>query len=163
MPNDHILIVESFIPRPRIEVFAFFAAAENLQKITPTELNFRIITPLPISMAAGIHIDYRLRLFGLPFRWQTLISRWEPGVCFVDEQLRGPYAKWVHTHTFLESDGGTLVTDEVRYRLPLFPLGQVAYPLVRLQLKRIFDYRARRLRELLDARISDDEGSSIRN
>lgn len=147
--SDHILTTETFIPRPPPEVFAFFAAAENLQRITPAELEFRIVTLLPVTMAAGALIDYRLRLFGIPFSWQTVISRWEPCSCFVDEQLRGPYAKWVHTHTFRETAGGTLVTDEVRYRLPLFPLGELAYPLVRLQLRRIFAYRARLLEQIL--------------
>ena len=146
---QHRLTTETFIPRPRPEVFAFFAAAENLQQITPAELDFSIVSPVPIAMAPGARIDYRLRLFGIPFRWRTVISRWEPGVCFVDEQLSGPYAQWVHTHTFTETAGGTLVGDEVRYRLPLFPLGEIAYPLVRLQLRRIFDYRAGRLKELL--------------
>jgi ligand-binding SRPBCC domain-containing protein len=145
----HILTTETFIPRPCSEVFAFFAAAENLEQITPAELNFRIVSPLPMAMATGTLIDYRLRLFGFPFRWQTLISRWEPGSCFVDEQLRGPYAKWEHTHTFTEVDGGTQVVDVVRYCLPFFPIGQLAYPVVRLQLKRIFTFRAQRLTELL--------------
>lgn len=150
MPSgEHILTTGVFIPRPRREVFSFFAAAENLERITPPELNFRIVTPLPIPMSQGTLIDYRLRLFGIPFRWRSLISRWEPGVCFVDEQLEGPYARWVHTHTFRDGEGGTHVKDVVRYRLPLFPLGESAYPLVQLQLKRIFEYRARRLVELL--------------
>ena len=153
--REHKLTTEAFIPRPRSEVFAFFAAAENLERITPAELNFRIVSPLPIPMAAGTLIDYRLSLFGLPFRWQTLISRWEPDGCFVDEQLRGPYAKWVHTHTFREVDGGTLVTDMVCYRLPLFPLGELALPLVRLQLQRIFNHRTRRISELLGGTESD--------
>jgi ligand-binding SRPBCC domain-containing protein len=152
LSREHLLTTETFIPKPCMEVFAFFAAAENLGQITPAELNFRIVSPLPIRMAAGTRIDYRLRLFGFPFGWQTLISRWEPGSCFVDEQVQGPYAKWVHTHTFREAPGGTLVNDEVRYRLPLFPLGELFYPLVRLQLQRIFDYRSRCLSERLDAR-----------
>jgi ligand-binding SRPBCC domain-containing protein len=151
LPREHLLHTETFIPLPSFETFAFFAAAENLQQITPAELNFRIVSPLPIAMGVGTLIDYRLRLFGVPFRWQTVISRWEPGVCFVDEQLRGPYARWVHTHTFTEVDGGTQVTDVVSYRLPLFPLGEFAHPLVLLQLKRIFDHRARCLGDLLGA------------
>ena len=137
------------VPRPRAEVFDFFAAAENLERITPRELGFEIATPPPIEMAVGTLIEYRLRLFGVPFRWLTRISRWEPGVAFVDEQVKGPYALWVHTHTFRDAEGGTLVSDEVRYRLPLFPLGEAALPLVRLQLRRIFAYRSRRLGELL--------------
>lgn len=147
--RDHLLHAEILIPRPRAEVFDFFAAAENLERITPPELGFEITTPLPISMGAGALIDYRLRLFGIPFRWRTRISRWEPASAFVDEQISGPYDLWVHTHTFRDATGGTLVGDEVRYRLPFFPFGEIAYPLVRLQVRRIFDYRARRLRELL--------------
>ena len=147
--RQHILNARTFIRQPRMDVFTFFAAAENLERITPPELRFQILTPLPLPMAAGTRIDYRLRLFGIPFRWTTVISRWEPGLGFVDEQVKGPYAKWVHTHSFEETAGGTLVSDEVCYRLPLFPFGEIAYPLLRLQLRRIFAYRARRLGELL--------------
>jgi ligand-binding SRPBCC domain-containing protein len=82
-------------------------------------------------------------------RWRTLISRWEPPFLFVDEQLRGPYASWVHTHSFAASAGGSTITDHVRYKLPFGPLGLVALPLVRRQLDRIFTYRAARIRELL--------------
>jgi len=150
MPSaEHSLTARTFIPRPRSEVFAFFAAAENLERITPPELRFQIITPLPLRIVAGAVINYRIHLFGIPFHWKTLISLWDPDSSFVDEQVTGPYAKWVHTHYFHEAPGGTLVTDEVRYRLPLFPLGEAAYPLVRLQLRRVFGYRTRRLSELL--------------
>jgi ligand-binding SRPBCC domain-containing protein len=145
--GEHTLATEMFVPRPRLEVFQFFAAAENLERITPPELNFEIVTPAPIRLAAGTVIDYRLRLFGLCFLWRTLISRWEPGDLFVDEQVKGPYASWVHTHSFRDAGNGTMVHDHVRYRLPLFPVGELAYPIVRLQLKRIFAYRAMRLRE----------------
>jgi len=147
--GEHLLKTSTFIPRPRREVFAFFAAAENLERITPPELRFHILSPLPVPIGAGALIDYQLRLFGIPFRWKTLISQWEPDCSFVDEQVTGPYAKWVHTHAFHQESGGTLVTDEIRYRLPLFPLGEIAYPLVRVQLQRVFAYRARRLKNLL--------------
>jgi ligand-binding SRPBCC domain-containing protein len=147
--GDHALTTHTFIPRPRSEVFAFFAAAENLDRITPPELNFHTVSASPVRMAAGAIIDYELRLFGVRFRWKALISEWQPEDRFVDEQLKGPYAKWVHTHTFRTVDGGTDVGDEVRYRLPFFPAGECAYPLVRLQLQRIFSFRAKRLAELL--------------
>ena len=148
-PGEHLLWTETFVPRARAEVFAFFANAENLEGITPPELRFEIATPLPILMGAGTRIDYRLRLFGVRFMWASLISEWDEGTAFVDEQLRGPYALWVHRHAFYDAPGGTRVEDRVRYRLPLFPLGELAYPLVRRQLARIFDYRAARLRVLL--------------
>lgn len=147
--GDHILRTEIVLPRPRDEVFAFFSAAENLGRITPPELSFRILTPLPVAMREGALIEYRLGLFGLSFTWRTLISRWDPPYAFTDEQLKGPYHTWVHTHRFDEVPGGTRVSDEVRYRLPLYPLGEAAFPIVRLQLARIFGYRTRRLQELL--------------
>jgi ligand-binding SRPBCC domain-containing protein len=148
---ERLLKSEVLLPRPRDEVFAFFSAAENLQRITPPELRFRILTPLPIEMAVGTLIEYRLGLFGVSFPWRTRISAWDPPHSFTDEQLAGPYRQWIHTHSFHDAPSGTLVRDEVRYRLPLFPLGELTYPVVRLQLARIFGYRRRRLAELFPA------------
>ena len=145
----HTLRAETFLPLPRDEVFAFFAAAENLERITPPELGFEIVTPAPFRMEEGALIEYRLRLFRISFRWRTIISRWDPPNSFVDEQLSGPYREWIHTHDFREVEGGTIVTDEVRYRLPFFPLGEIGYPLVALQLGRIFRFRRRRMAEIL--------------
>lgn len=138
------------LPLSRPAVFAFFADAANLELITPPELNFAIITPLPLEMKAGTIIDYRLKLFGLPFSWRTGITAWNPPDLFIDEQLEGPYAKWVHRHTFREGSGGaTVMIDEVSYRLPLSPFTEFAYPIVRAQLERIFTYRQKAVRTIL--------------
>lgn len=150
--GEHLFTTSTLVPRPIAEVFAFFADAANLETITPPELRFKLITPSPIELGAGSLIDYQLQLFGIPFRWRTRIAEWQPGVRFVDEQLKGPYAQWIHTHTFHDLGDNTRVADEVRYRLPLFPLGEIALPLVRLQLRRIFDYRAAQITKLLPAR-----------
>lgn len=139
-----------FIPRPLAEVFAFFSLAENLEQITPPSLKFRILTPLPIVIKQGSLIDYRMSLFGIPFRWRTLIERFEPPACFSDVQARGPYKMWRHIHEFAERDGGTLMVDHVEYSLHLGPIGTLANALfVRRQLDQIFDYRYRTIAVLL--------------
>jgi ligand-binding SRPBCC domain-containing protein len=145
----HTLRAETRITRPRTEVFEFFSDPANLERITPPELRFSILTPSPVPMHAGARIEYELKLMGMKFGWETLISTWDPPFRFVDEQVRGPYALWVHTHTFREDPAGTIIEDEVRWKLPLFPLGQVAYPIVSRQLARIFAYRERTIHALL--------------
>lgn len=127
------------LPQPRAAIFPFFAAAENLERITPPWLHFRILTPTPVAMRRGALIDYRIRLHGLPLRWRTEIAEWEPPVRFVDSQLRGPYRLWVHTHTFTEVPGGTRCDDEIRYAVPGGRLVDVLF--VRAQVERIFAHR----------------------
>lgn len=148
--KSYLLEREQWIPRPVPEVFDFFARAENLGRITPPWMHFRIRTPLPIEMRVGARIDYTIRLAGVPVRWRTRISAWEPMRGFEDVQERGPYALWEHAHRFAARDGGVLMTDRVRYALPLGLLGRGAHALaVRAALAAIFDHRFQRIREIL--------------
>ena len=105
-------------------------------------------------MRPGAIIDYRLTLRGVPLRWRSEITSWEPPQRFSDIQVRGPYAEWVHTHAFEEKDGGTLVTDVVRYRLrgPRFLTGVINRVLVAPDSKRIFEFRHRALEQIFDAK-----------
>jgi ligand-binding SRPBCC domain-containing protein len=146
----HLLRREQRIERPPAEVFAFFGDALNLESLTPPLLRFEVVTPQPIAMAAGTRIRYRLRLHGVPVRWLTEIREWSPPQRFVDEQLRGPYGLWHHTHEFEPLAGGaTMMRDTVRYRAGLWPLGELAMPLVRRDLEAIFDFRREAVARLL--------------
>jgi len=127
------------VPRPRDEVFPFFAEAGNLEQLTPPWLQFRILTPEPIAMQVGTRIDYQLRLRGLPLRWTSEITVWEPPFRFVDAQVRGPYRRWVHEHRFEEVPAGTRIIDHVDYAVPGGSLVRALF--VSPQLRQIFDYR----------------------
>ena len=136
---------ELWLPLTPEEIFPFFADAGNLDAITPPWLHFRIVTPRPIDMRAGTLIDYKLRVRGLPMRWRTLISAWEPPHRFVDEQLRGPYRQWIHEHTFEPHNGGTLTRDVVHYAVSF---DFIAHPLfVRPEVLKIFAFRQEALRK----------------
>lgn len=146
---------EQWLPWSPSDLFPFFADATNLEKLTPPWLHFQIVPPTPLRMQQGTQIDYRLRIRGLPVRWRTLISVWEPPHRFVDEQLRGPYRLWVHEHLFEAWAGGTWVRDRVQYAVPFDACIHRWW--VRPDIERIFRYRARVLQELF-GRVSPSSG-----
>jgi len=144
--KQYIFTLTSIIPRPLDETFAFFCKAENLERITPAKLKFKILSPLPIRMQKGALIEYQIRLMGVPFRWKTEINLWQPPRSFRDIQLKGPYKKWEHTHHFEEKNGHTLMTDTVHYQLPFSVLGRIAHFLfVKKQIESIFEYRQQQI------------------
>jgi ligand-binding SRPBCC domain-containing protein len=143
--KPYLFQCELWLPQPRAVVFDFFADARNLQTITPPWLHFVILTPIPIEMRPGALIDYKLRVHGFPLRWQTEITEWNPPHHFVDQQLRGPYTLWHHTHRFFDQDGGTRCVDEVRYRPPGGAL--INYLFVKRDVQKIFAYRQQQLQK----------------
>ena len=137
---------EQWLARPVEEVFSFFADARNLQVLTPPWLNFEILTPGAIEMRPGTLIDYRLRLRGIPMRWQSEITVWDPPRRFVDEQRRGPYRMWRHEHRFESSAGRTLVQDQIRYAVPGGWLINRLF--VARDVEEIFSWRGEKLQDL---------------
>ncbi len=138
---------EQVVPRKREEVFRFFSDPHNLEAITPPWLHFHIVSSSTPTIGEGTLIEYRLRVRGLPLRWRSLIREWDPPHRFVDEQLSGPYRRWVHEHRFEDLGDRTRVSDNVRYSV----LGGALVNrfLVRPDVKRIFDHRTLRLEALM--------------
>jgi len=147
----HTLQTSQTISVPLERAWDFFSSPLNLRQITPPELDFVVVSQVPEKIYPGLMIEYRVRpLFGLRMPWLTEITQVRAPHYFVDEQRLGPYRMWHHEHFFEStSDGsGTIVRDLVHYIIPFSPLSELAHPLlVAPQLKKIFDYRARRLEE----------------
>jgi len=136
---------ELWVPRPIAEVFQFFADARNLEQITPPWLRFRILAPASIEMRVGARIAYLLRIRGVPVRWESEITAWEPPHRFVDEQRRGPYRMWIHEHLFISENDGTTIVDNIQYSVPGGALINRLF--VAPDVSKIFAYRKRVLLE----------------
>jgi ligand-binding SRPBCC domain-containing protein len=137
---------ELWLPHPLTTVFPFFASAEHLEQLTPPFLSFHILTSQPIVIFRGRRIQYKLKIHGIPVRWESEITGWNPPHSFSDDQLHGPYRHWHHEHTFEERDGGTLVRDKVEYAVPGGTLVNRLF--VAPDLRRIFNYRTAILKKL---------------
>lgn len=150
--KTYLLNREQFINKPLQKVFSFFERPENLAQITPPALGFKILTPSPITMKEGTLIDYTVKILGIPQRWTSLITTYQPPLKFVDEQLKGPYSFWHHTHYFKEVNNGTIIIDEVRYGIRFGILGEIVHALiVKRQLKNIFDFRERKITQIFES------------
>ena len=145
---DFVLERSVIISRTKDELFSFFARAENLNLITPPWLNFQLLTPGPIQMNKGTKLRYRVRLHMIPIRWESEIIVWDPPNEFCDVQKKGPYRKWIHSHTFESHNEGTVMKDRVLYQV--FGGRLVNWAFVSKDLTRIFDYRRAKILELFN-------------
>lgn len=149
MSDLRILSRETKVNRPVEEVFEFFSKAENLNIITPPDLNFKIITPLPLVMNKGTLIDYWIKLSGIHFKWKTEITEWEPPYRFVDTQIKGPYKIWIHEHSFTSAGNSTIIKDIVSYLPPGWLFEPVIHKLIiKKKLENIFDYRQNKIKTI---------------
>jgi uncharacterized protein (TIGR01777 family) len=148
-PGQRLFTSEQWLSQTREEVFPFFAKADNLERITPPFLNFKILKSSTPEIETGTLIDYRLKIHGVPIVWRTRIENWAPHQSFVDNQLKGPYKLWHHTHSFVPVPNGTLMQDHVIYELPMGWLGRiVAGSFVLKDVQAIFKYRTQVIQQL---------------
>ena len=142
------------------DAWEFFSSPANLQKITPPDMGFHILTSLPENMYPGMIISYTVKpLFGISVKWVTEITHIQEPSYFIDTQLSGPYKIWHHQHFFKEIEGGVEMKDIVHYELPAGPLGRIVHALlVRKKVQEIFDFRKKVLEEKF-GKYDDNEAS----
>jgi uncharacterized protein (TIGR01777 family) len=145
----HKLVTEQWVPQPIDKVFEFFSDPKNLELLTPGFLHFKIVKVSHPKAQEGTVVDYRLKLHSIPLRWQSRITGWLPNKRFSDLQTRGPYAFWHHIHEFYESKGGTIIRDNVAYKLPGWMPGDIlAHAYVKKDLEKIFIFRRQQIEKL---------------
>ena len=146
----HHLKQSQILPVDRKVLWEFISVPQNLNKITPPDMAFEIIGEPPEKTYAGLLLEYRVKVPLLGWStWLTEIKYVKEGVSFMDEQRVGPYKLWLHTHKLEDVEGGTRMTDDIRYLVPFGPIGLLANILfVGRTLRRIFDYRQVKMEEL---------------
>ena len=153
MSKTYSLKTVQQIPISMDKAWNFFSDPRNLKDITPANIGFNIISKYHgDKMYAGQIIEYTVSpVLGIPLYWMTEITHVKDKQYFIDEQRFGPYSLWHHQHHFKEIPSGVEMTDIVHYRLPLWFLGDIAnWLLVKRQLKTIFDYRFKKVEELVE-------------
>lgn len=152
MSSDRTLETEVILSKPVSEVFPFFADAKNLERITPPWLHFRILDQSTPEIGEGTIFNYKLRIRGVPIHWRSKITKWKDNDRFMDMQLKGPYSKWEHLHTFEEHPNGTLMRDIVHYKVPLGIVGDfVAGWYVKRDVEKIFEYRKQEILKIFNS------------
>ncbi|MEZ7956388.1 MAG: SRPBCC family protein [Rubritalea sp.] len=143
----HVINSEQELPISMDEAWAFFSTPANLEKLTPKNLRFKILSCSHDTMVEGQIISYKIRLMPLVWmNWVTEIKQVKERHFFVDDQRSGPYKIWHHRHTFTETENGVLMQDQIHYLLPFGMIGKIVHALfVKAQLKRIFSYRTEAL------------------
>lgn len=149
------------IPAPISDVWAFHSTIDGLRALTPDWMHLHVESiegpdgePDPETLVRGTRIHMSMQPFGVAprQRWTSRIVEREPAgedpvetsAHFVDDMLHGPFRKWVHTHSFYADGAETLLVDEVEYRLPLGPIGDVLGPAALVGFEGMFRDRHRR-------------------
>lgn len=136
------------------EAWDFFSSPDNLSKITPSEMGFKITSGPSEKAYPGQIITYRVGI--LPFiksNWVTEITNVKHESFFIDEQRFGPYLMWHHEHWFEAlPNGKTLMKDKISYKLPFGVLGHLAHSIfISKKLSQIFSFRIITLNKLFNS------------
>lgn len=141
----HIIKYEQVIKAPISRVWEFFSNPENLNKLTPPDMCFNILTGLSGDMYTGQLIRYKIRIAPLIWSgWITEIKHVEQESYFVDEQRFGPYKFWYHEHRFIPERNTVRMIDTVHYSVGFGVIGRIVnYVWIRGKLEQVFSFRRR--------------------
>lgn len=141
------------IPRDLEEVWHFFSRPENLNDMTPEDMDFQIMTDIQgVEMYEGMIIQYKVSpMLGIKLNWVTEITHVRDRQYFIDEQRFGPYALWHHQHHFELVDGGVKMTDILNYKVPYGFIGDIANAIfVENRIDEIFKYRIKAVEKIFN-------------
>lgn len=142
----------SRIAAPPERVFAFHERPDALERLTPAWAAVRVLEKTP-GIKVGARAVLEMAIGPVKQRWVAEHTKYEEGRMFEDRQVSGPFARWVHTHTFEpDGEGGSWLIDRIDYELPLGLLGRIfGGAFARRRMEQLFEYRHQVTREACEA------------
>lgn len=130
------------VPVPVNTLFDWHEREGAFERLAPPWQHVRVIERSG-GIRDGATATIEVKTLGIGSRWTVKHRDYVQNVRFVDEMTGGPFARWVHTHSFAaEGDATSRLDDRVEYALPLDGLGDLAAGwFVRDTLERTFRYR----------------------
>jgi ligand-binding SRPBCC domain-containing protein len=143
-------------------VFAWHERPEAFGKLTPPWERVRVVERSGEGLETGTRVVLEMRVGPFRQRWVALHTAYEKGRMFRDEQVSGPFARWVHSHRVEPVAGGrSRLVDEIDYALPFGWLGRLfGGGLMRRKLERMFEYRHRVTKEECERQAGRSRASS---
>jgi len=155
--GSHFFTKRSLIHAPVEEVFRWHSRPGAIERLSPPW------DPLKVLMRSGgiekgAEVFLEMKAGPVPFTWHALHTDFQENDFFRDQQVRGPFSKWIHTHRFFpDPENGCILEDEIEYRLPFhFFSGFLTGKMIRKKLERIFRYRHRITQQDLALHLSEN-------
>jgi len=132
------------------EAWDFFSNPNNLGRIMPNNMAFKVVEGATLPLYEGQVIQYTVTPLPLfKTTWVSEINHINKPHFFVDTQLEGPYKLWHHKHFLEATEKGTKITDVVHYQVPFGILGRLLHPIIiKPKLNKIFEYRGQQIEAL---------------
>jgi len=109
-----VFVKSVLVYAPVERVFAFHEREDALKLLSPPFPPMRVVRKTGPGIETGSKVELKIG----PIRWTALHTAYQENRLFADEQIEGPFAKWIHRHEFESAGGATRLTDRIEYRLP---------------------------------------------
>ncbi len=149
--SEHVFERKVRISRPAADVFAWHERPGAFERLAPPWQKVRVLAQQG-GIRDGARVTLKTYLGPIAQTWEVEHGDYMAGRQFRDRQVRGPFAAWDHLHR-IDPDGedACILTDTIRYRLPLGPLGELGAGFAQRMLARVFAYRHRVTRADLES------------
>ncbi|HVZ81551.1 MAG TPA: TIGR01777 family oxidoreductase [bacterium] len=141
---------ESRIEVPVEELFRWHTQGPAFERLAPPWEKVHVLERTG-GLQDGGKVVLQVRQGPVALEWTAVHRDYIEGKQFVDEQVRGPFARWIHTHQ-TRSDGpqASILKDHIEYQPPFGPLGALASGYLRSKIERTFRFRHDRTRQDLE-------------